>query len=80
MLIRDFGNCGNFDKLNRINTALTVAQDNHTAIVIVLDEKVYGHSVTRFDEVTSYDFNKTDIIINGMTFPWWDIIKVNLIF
>lgn len=79
-LIREMGNCGSLEKLTRIVEAIRTAQTHKTKIVLVLDPLVYGDSATVIDQIDSYDFNKTDIIINGNSYPWWDITKLNLIF
>lgn len=79
-LIREMGNCGSLKKLMRIEEAIKTAKVHKTKIVLVLDPLVYGDFITVIDQIDSYDFNKTEIIINGNSYPWWDITKLNLIF
>ena len=79
-LIREMGNCGGLKKLMRIDEAIKAAIRYKTKIILGLDPLVYGNSSIIIDQIDSYDFNKTDIIINGNSYPWWDITKFNLIF
>lgn len=79
-LIREMGNCGNLDKLKRITEALNIAISHKVTVMLLLDPLVYGGQFTVIDTVESYDFNKTDIIINGAHYPWWDITKLSLVF
>ena len=71
MLIREMGNCGNLDKLKRIDTAIKVAIRYDAEIAVVLDPLVYNNCKFKIKKVESYDFNSNDIIINGITIPWW---------
>lgn len=80
MLIRNMGNCGCLDKLQRIIEALQTAQQHHTAVVISLDALVYGKNHSLIEQVEDYDFTKNTLTVNGEEFPWWDIEKVNLLF
>lgn len=79
-LIREMGNCGSLEKLTRIVEAIKTAMAHKTKIVLGLDPLVYGNSSITIDQIDSYNFNKTDIIINGNSYPWWDVTKLNLIF
>lgn len=88
-MIRDLGNCGNTEKLVRIFKAWESAKENQCAIVIVLDEVVYGeNNVFRFPSKAVQEFklsaNKNEIhLIHDnevcATYPWWDIVKVNVL-
>ena len=88
-MIRDCGNCGNREKLERIIKAWQSAKDNHCGAVIVLDEVCYGKSgISRFSPQEVYTLNiagdaNTLYLINGdkvvATYPWWDITKVNVL-
>lgn len=74
------GNCGNLKKLVRIDQAINAAIKHKVRIIIWLDPLVYENGSIIIDQIDSYDFNKTDIIINGNSYPWWDIKRLNLIF
>ena len=88
-MIRDLGNCGNFAKLQRILKAWKSAKDNHCGAVIVLDELCYGKTgISRFTPQEVYDLNMSGddrllYLTNGdkivATYPWWDIVKVNVL-
>lgn len=88
-MIRDCGNCGNREKLERIIKAWQSAKDNHCGAVIVLDEVCYGKSgISRFSPKEVYDLDIAGndnvlFLINGdkvvATYPWWDITKVNVL-
>lgn len=81
MLIREYGNMGSLNKLERITQALDVAKRFGTKVAISLDPLVYGgDNVTILEGVKDYDFNKSELFVGEHTFPWWDIQKVNLIF
>ena len=62
-LIREMGNCGSLEKLTRIVEAIKTAMAHKTKIVLGLDPLVYGNSSITIDQIDSYNFNKTDIII-----------------
>lgn len=79
-LIREMGNMGGLNKLMRIDQAIEIAKTYKVKVVLGLDPVVYGNSLVVIDQIDSYDFNKTEITINGNSYPWWDIIKLNLIF
>lgn len=88
-MIRDLGNCGNNEKLQRIIKAWNSAKENHCGVVVVLDELCYGKSgVFRFTPQEVYDLevagntHELYLIDNGKVvnmFPWWDITKVNVL-
>lgn len=88
-MIRDLGNCGHFEKLQRILKAWKSAKNNHCGAVIVLDELCYGKTgISRFTPQEVYDLNMSGddrllYLTNGdkvvATYPWWDITKVNVL-
>lgn len=80
-MIRNLGNCGSLRKLERITHALNAAIKYKAPIIIVLDPLVYGESPTKIEEVLEYNYNKTILYINNdIQFPWWDIVKINVLF
>lgn len=88
-MISDFGNCGNYSKVIRIQKAIKSAKQNQCALVIVLDPLIYGsNNLTRIksEEVAKYEFAFTSedmhILHNSNyleSIPWWDIIRINVI-
>lgn len=87
-MIRNMGNCGNKEKLNRIYCAFQSAQQNQCGIIFVLDPLVYGKQVTILnseevhgshlchDRHAIYIVCGTEVV---HTLPWWDITKVNVL-
>lgn len=88
-MIRDLGNCGNNEKLQRIIKAWNSAKENHCGVVIVLDELCYGKSgISRFSPQEVYDLeiagNEHELYLIHdkeivCRLPWWDITKVNVL-
>lgn len=83
-LIRNLGNCGSLQKLDRIMKGINVAQRYKCSLAIVLDPLVYGKNVKiySYEEISNIEinFNKTDLFIGKDIYPWWDIDKVNVLF
>lgn len=80
-MIRNLGNCGSLRKLERITHALDTAIKFKAPIIIVMDQLVYGENHTKIEEVLEYNYNKNILYINkDSQFPWWDIVKVNVLF
>lgn len=87
-MIKHLGNCGNKEKLNRIYEAILSAKQNNCAIAIVLDPNIYGKSIDTFASAEVQNINlchnrDTLFVVqnNEVThqFPWWDIIKISVI-
>lgn len=87
-MIKDLGNCGNQQKLERIMSAVQSAQGNKCCLVIFLDPLVYGKNsfmVTseNIQEVSFAEHNSDLLVIRDnkviASLPWWDIIKVRVI-
>lgn len=87
-MIKDLGNCGNQQKLERIMSAVQSAQENKCCIVIFLDPLVYGKNsfmITseNIQEVSFAQHNDDLLVIRDnkviTSLPWWDIIKVRVI-
>lgn len=83
-LIRDLGNLGSLQKLDRIIKGIEVAKKYQCFLVIVLDPIVYGKNakIYSYEELRNADinFNKDELFIGKDTYPWWDIDKVNVLF
>lgn len=83
-LIRDLGNFGNLQKLDRIIKGIKVAKNYQCSLVIVLDPVVWGKNITiySYEELRNAEinFNKDELFIGKDTYPWWDIDKVNVLF
>ena len=88
-MVKDFGNCGNYEKVVRIQQAIKSAKENKCAIVFVLDPLIYGSdnlTHVKSVNVAKYDFAFTTdtmhIVFNGScleSIPWWDIVRVNVV-
>lgn len=88
-MIKDFGNCGNFEKTVRIQKAINSAKQNQCAIIFVLDPLVYGsNNLThvKSENIAKYEFafttNTMHIMYQGCcleSVPWWDIVRVNVV-
>lgn len=83
-LIRDLGNFGNLQKLDRIIKGIKVAKSYQCSLVIVLDPVVWGKNIIiySYEELhnAEINFNKDELFIGKDTYPWWDIDKVNVLF
>lgn len=89
MIVNDFGNCGNPQKLDRIYNAIKSAQDNECGLVFRLDPVCYGtHSniIIKHSEINEYSFatNNDDILVirnNKVVskIPWWDLFVIRVI-
>ena len=83
-LIRDLGNFGSLQKLDRIIKGIEVAKRYQCSLVIVLDPLVYGKNkkVYKCIELSEAEinFNKAELFIGKDVYPWWDIDRVNVIF
>ena len=83
-LIRDLGNFGSLQKLDRIIKGIEVAKRYQCSLVIVLDPLVYGKNKKVYKSIelseAEINFNKTELFIGKDTYPWWDIDRVNVIF
>ena len=83
-LVRNLGNCGNLQKLERIIEGIKVAKRYQCSLIIALDYIVYGKNVKiySYEELSKaeIDFNKNELFIGKDTYPWWDIDKVNVLF
>ena len=83
-LIRDLGNFGSLQKLDRIIKGIEVAKRYQCSLVIVLDPIVYGKNKKIYTSIelneVEINFNKTELFIGKDTYPWWDIVKVNVLF
>ena len=83
-LIRDLGNFGSLQKLDRIIKGIEVAKRYQCSLVIVLDPLVYGKNKKVYTSVelseAEINFNKAELFIGKDTYPWWDIDRVNVIF
>ena len=83
-LIRDLGNFGSLQKLDRIIKGIEVAKRYQCSLVIVLDPTVYGKNKKIYTSVelseVEINFNKTELFIGKDIYPWWDIDKVNVLF
>lgn len=87
-MIKDLGNCGNPQKLERIMNAIKSAQENKCCLVIFLDPLVYDENsfmITseNIQEVSFVQHNDDLLIIRDNkvidTLGWWDIYKVRVI-
>lgn len=83
-LIRNLGNCGNLQKLERIIEGIKVAKRHQCSLVIALDPVVWGKNITvySYEELRDVEinFNKDELFIGKDVYPWWDIDKVNVLF
>ena len=83
-LIRDLGNFGSLQKLARIMEGIEVAKRHQCSLVIALDPIVYGKNkkIYSYEELrnTEVNFNKDYLFIGKDTYPWWDIVRVNVLF
>ena len=83
-LIRDLGNFGSLQKLDRIIKGIEVAKRYQCSLVIVMDPLVYGKNKKVYKSIelseAEINFNKTELFIGKDTYPWWDIDRVNVIF
>ena len=84
ILIRDLGNFGSLQKLDRIIKGIEVAKRYQCSLIIVLDPIVYGKNakIYSYEELRNAEvnFNKDELFIGKDTYPWWDIDKVNVLF
>lgn len=89
-MIKDFGNCGNYEKVVRIQKAIKSAKQNQCGLVVVLDPLVYGTANNcthiKSENIAKYEFAFTSdnmhILYKGTcleSVPWWDIIRVNVV-
>jgi hypothetical protein len=87
-MIQEFGNCGNTHKILRILKAFRCAKDNECAFVIVLDPLVYDNKPLRISSddlkavAMAYDKDTLYISVHNVvkwTLPWWDIVKVSVV-
>lgn len=87
-MIKDLGNCGNPQKLERIMKAVKSAQENRCCLVIFLDPLVYDKNsfmITseNIQEVSFAQHNDELLVIRDSnvigTFAWWDIYKIRVI-
>ena len=83
-LIRNLGNCGSLQKLARIMEGIEVAKRHQCSLVIALDPIVYGKNATiySYEELSKVEinFNKDELFIGKDIYPWWDIVRVNVLF
>ena len=83
-LIRDLGNFGSLQKLDRIIKGIEVAKRYQCSLVIVLDPLVYGKNKKVYKSIelseAEINFNKAELFIGKDVYPWWDIDRVNVIF
>lgn len=83
-LIRDLGNFGSLQKLDRIIKGIEVAKRYQCSLVIVMDPLVYGKNkkVYKCIELSEAEinFNKAELFIGKDVYPWWDIDRVGVIF
>lgn len=87
-MIKDLGNCGNPQKLERIMKAIKSAQENKCCLAIFLDPLVYGKNsfmVTskNIQEVSFAEHDGDLLVIRDnkvvTSLLWWDIYKVRVI-
>ena len=83
-LIRNLGNFGSLQKLDRIIKGIEVAKRHQCSLVIALDPIIYGKNakIYSYEELRNADinFNKDELFIGKDTYPWWDIDKINVLF
>lgn len=83
-LIRDLGNFGNLQKLARIVEGIEVAKRYQCSLAITLDPIVYGKNakIYSYEELRNAEinFNKDELFIEKDIYPWWDIVRVNVLF
>lgn len=83
-LVRDLGNFGNLQKLERIIEGINTAKKHQCALVIAVDPLVYGQNIKTYSyselNIAEVDFNKTQLFIGKDSYPWWDIVRVNVLF
>lgn len=87
-MIRDLGNCGCIEKAHRIHSAIQNAKENKCGLAIKLDPLVHGNPKYLFSpiEVKNLDFafDRDNLFIISeedlfLKLPWWDIVKVNVL-
>lgn len=87
-MIREMGNCGCIEKVQRIFYAIQSAKINKCGLAIKLDEKIYTNPKYLFspEEVVNFEFsfNKDTMYIISeedlfLKLNWWDIVKVNVL-
>lgn len=88
-MIKNYGNCGNIAKLNRILKAWSIAKHNKCGIRIVFDELVYGKNSTiriTDDEIADFTLSgdseylylcKDNIVVNRTM--WWDVTVIQVL-
>ena len=83
-LIRNLGNFGSLQKLDRIIKGIEVAKRYQCSLVIALDPIVYGKNakIYSYEELRNAEinFNKDELFVGKDTYPWWDIVRVNVLF
>ena len=83
-LVRNLGNCGSLRKLERIIEGINTAKEHQCSLAIALDPIVYGNNkkIYSYEELrsTEINFNKDELFIGKDTYPWWDIVRVNVLF
>ena len=83
-LIRNLGNCGSLRKLERIIEGINTAKEHQCSILITLDSLVYGKNKKVYHSVelseAEINFNKDELFTGKDTYPWWHIVRVNVIF
>ena len=83
-LVRNLGNFGSLQKLDRIIKGIEVAKRYQCSLVIALDPLVYGKNKKVYHSVelseAEINFNKAELFIGKDVYPWWDIDIVNVIF
>lgn len=87
-MIKDLGNCGNLQKLERIMKAVKSAQENKCCLVIFLDPLIHGRNsfMITSENIQKVSFAKHNdelLVIRDSeviaTFTWWDIYKIRVI-
>lgn len=89
MILNDFGNLGNPQKLERVLNAIKSAQDNECGLVFRLDPLVYGeHSniIIKHSEINKYNFaisgDEIFVIRDNKVVSkicWWDLFIIRVI-
>ena len=83
-LVRNLGNCGSLRKLERIVEGINTAKEHQCSLAIAMDPLVYGKNVKVYHSIelskAEINFNKTELFIGKDTYPWWDIVRVNVLF
>lgn len=88
--LNELGNCGCSLKVSRIMDAFRIAKREDCALTIVLDQLVYGKTncLIKFskEEIKQSQYSFTDDTLtvtvgeHKYPFPWWDIVKIHVIF